>query len=51
MAYICTKPPRSCKICDHYRFDEDSGSMACFAEQDMNKIIKEETRDESMWKL
>ena len=31
MAYIC-KESKPCKQCKHYRFDEDYGGMACFAQ-------------------
>lgn len=34
MSYICEKPAGSCRNCYHYRYDEDYGGMACFAEQD-----------------
>ena len=40
MAYICTKPKGSCSKCPHYRFDEDYGNNACFAELDKKEKIK-----------
>lgn len=36
MAYICHKD-HNCKACEHYRYDEDYGDMACFAELDLEK--------------
>lgn len=36
-AYICYKPKGSCKTCEHFRFDEDRGDMACFALVDEKK--------------
>lgn len=37
MAYICTKPPKSCSSCNHYRFDHDRMDYACFAHDDLKK--------------
>jgi hypothetical protein len=34
MAYVCDKPAGSCEKCPHYRYDEDKGRMACWAEKD-----------------
>lgn len=34
MSYICEKPAGSCPICAHYRYDDDYGGMACFAQPD-----------------
>lgn len=36
MSYICYKPAGSCPGCSHYRYDEDYGGMACFAQVDEN---------------
>lgn len=33
MAYICNNN-QPCSGCKHYRYDDDYGSKACFAEQD-----------------
>lgn len=37
MAFICTKPPKSCSSCSHYRFDDDRMRYACFAVEDSKK--------------
>ena len=37
MAYICYKNPRNCEECRHFRFDEDRGEKACWAEYDNKK--------------
>ena len=34
MAYVCYKPAGSCKTCQHYRWDEDSNRMCCWAKFD-----------------
>lgn len=41
MAYICTKPPKSCSSCNHYRFDHDRMDYACFAHDDLKKKSKQ----------
>ena len=38
MAYICEKPKGSCKKCAHFRYDEDYGGMACFAQVDLEAV-------------
>ena len=38
MAYICEKPAGSCNTCEHYRFDDDYGAKACFAEVDVLEV-------------
>lgn len=39
-AYICTKPPRSCKTCGHYRFDPDRMDYACWVQYDKKQEMK-----------
>lgn len=39
MAYICTKPKGSCGSCPHYRYDDDYGAKACFAQKDTSDLI------------
>lgn len=34
MAFICLKPNGNCEKCVHYRYDEDKGRNACFAQVD-----------------
>ena len=42
MAYICYKPAGSCKMCQHYRWDEDSNRMCCWAKVDEeNNMLKD----------
>jgi hypothetical protein len=36
-AYICYKPKGSCPTCEHYRYDSERGTKACFAAQDEKK--------------
>lgn len=40
MAYICEKK-EGCMYCKHYRFDEDKGRMACFAQFDLKNQEKQ----------
>lgn len=40
MAYICTRPPNSCKGCEHYRFDPDRMQNSCWALSDMKATAK-----------
>lgn len=39
MAYVCTERI-DCKKCEHFRYDEDNGRMACFAETDSKEAIE-----------
>lgn len=32
MAYVCTKPPRSCAGCRHYKYDVNYGEKVCYAQ-------------------
>lgn len=43
-AYICLKPKGSCAKCGHYRYDEDYGAKACFAQQDKTPDVDHITR-------
>lgn len=50
MAYICNCN-NDCANCKHYRYDEDMGEMACWAEIDEEEELKERsklTRDEHL---
>lgn len=38
MAYICEKPKGSCNKCAHFRYDEDYGGRACFAQVDLEAV-------------
>lgn len=31
MANICYKPKNTCKICRHYKYNDDKNAMSCFA--------------------
>lgn len=39
-AYICYKPKGSCPTCEHYRYDSERGTKACFAAQDEKRAKK-----------
>ena len=41
MAYICKKykDAGTCKNCPHYRYDEDKGTMSCWASSDLKNTV------------
>lgn len=45
MAHICTKKIQ-CEQCEHYRFDQERGRMACFMEQDQHTVLPQQDQQE-----